>query len=80
MFAQDRVNTLETSSEAYQLVNAALTMHLASKTPLDMKLGVRNLLNEEYIDHLSRIKNIGMASPGLNAFIEIKININHKLN
>ena len=79
LFAQDKVNALETSSDAYQLMNASLAIQADLEVRMDLRIGVRNLLNESYIDHLSRLKNIGMPHPGLNAFAELIIKLNHKL-
>ena len=36
-----------------------------------MKLGVRNLFNTTYINHLSNLKGIGLPSAGINFYISI---------
>ena len=69
----------ETTSPSYQLIHVGANFKLDYKNPLFIKVGVRNLLNENYIDHLSRLKNIGLEAPGRNIYISLKMNINHKL-
>lgn len=77
---QDRVVTYETISPAYQLINIGMNMKMDYKNPIYIKLGIKNLLNEKYIDHLSRLKNIGLASPGINFYLSVKINFVNKNN
>ena len=47
---------------------------------MSISAGVRNVFNEEYIDHLSRLKNIGMYHPGRNFFVQLAFNFNKQLN
>lgn len=75
---QDQVAYNETASPSYNLVHIGANFTWQTKTPLHIQLGVRNLLNENYIDHLSRLKNIGLEAPGRNFFISVKMNLNHK--
>jgi outer membrane receptor protein involved in Fe transport len=35
-------------------------------------LGVKNILNERFIDHLSRLKNIAMPAPGRNFYLSVQ--------
>jgi outer membrane receptor protein involved in Fe transport len=44
-------------------------------SPIYIGVGVKNILNEVYIDHLSRLKNIQMPHPGRNFYISLKINL-----
>jgi serine/threonine-protein kinase len=37
--------------------------------------GCKNLLNEQYIDHLSRLKNIEMPAPGRNVYVSLNYRI-----
>lgn len=69
---QDRVAFFETISSAYQIINIGANLKVESKNPLFIKFGVRNLLNANYIDHLSRLKNIGLAAPGINFYVTLK--------
>ncbi|MBT5403022.1 MAG: TonB-dependent receptor [Crocinitomicaceae bacterium] len=76
LFAQDRVASLESRSSAYQLFNIAANFNY--KARINFSCGIRNLLNEQYIDHLSRLKNIGMYHPGRNFFVQVKFNLTTK--
>lgn len=79
-FAQNRVAAFETTSPSYQLLHAAV--HMSTKLKgLTMKwhVGVRNALNERYIDHLSRLKNIGMPAPGINFIAGLQFNFEHQI-
>jgi iron complex outermembrane recepter protein len=69
---QDRVAAFETNSPAYQLINIGANLKVETKNPIFVKFGIRNLLNTNYIDHLSRIKNIGLQSPGINFYLTLK--------
>lgn len=71
---QNRVAENEISSPEYHLVHFGTQVKLNFKQPLLIKLGIRNLLNEEYIDHLSRLKNINIEAPGRNFYVGIKWN------
>lgn len=74
-FAQNKVDQFETGSKAYQLVHVGMDLIWNLKTPLRIGLGVKNVLNEKYINHLSRLKNIGLESPGRNFYLSIKYQI-----
>lgn len=76
-FAQNQVDQLETTSGAYHLLYLAASFTLNIKYPIDIKLGVNNLLNEAFIPHLSRLKDYGIQAPGRNFTIGIKINLNN---
>jgi iron complex outermembrane receptor protein len=74
---QERVVSYESTSPAYQLIHIGANIKLDLKHPIKLQIGVRNLLNQEYIDHLSRLKNIGLASAGRNIYIGVRINLKH---
>lgn len=69
LFEQSRVAVDETPSRSYQLINASVDARLKGKVPMEFKVGVRNILNEQYIDHLSRLKNISLPHQGRNFFV-----------
>ena len=77
---QNRVVSYETSSSAYQLIHLGIDLKVDAKTPIKLKVGVRNLFNEAYIDHLSRLKNIGLEAPGRTYYVSARINLKHKIN
>lgn len=70
---QNRVGINETTSPNYQLVNVGVNALLDIKTPVSIGFGVKNLLNTSYIDHLSRLKNIGIQHPGRNIYTTLKL-------
>lgn len=78
-FEQNRLGLLETYSPAYNVVNVGLTAKWDVKNPLTIKAGVRNLLNETYIDHLSGLKNLGLPDPGLNIYLLLRIELSNRL-
>lgn len=77
---QNNVAIYETTSPNYQLINVGVNVKLDLKHPIYLKFGVRNILNEAYIDHLSRLKNIGLEAPGRNFYFSLRINLKHKIN
>jgi iron complex outermembrane receptor protein len=75
MDAQRTVANLETPSAAYQLMDVAVGFSLGRQANWELRLGCKNIFNVEYIDHLSRLKNIEMPAPGRNVYI----NLNYRL-
>lgn len=78
-FAQNKVDNFETQSTDYHLINLGMDMIWKMKNPLVIGVGVKNVLNEAYINHLSRLKNIGLESPGRNFYISLKYKISGKI-
>ena len=74
-FAQENVATYETTSSAYQLINLGCTGSVSAKHKVDYSLGVNNLLNIKYIDHLSRLKTYEIPNPGRNIYIKLSLTI-----
>lgn len=70
-FKQDRVSEMETESPFYQLLNIGINTSIGEKERFDLSFGCKNLLNTEFIDHLSRLKNIGLESPGRNIYFKL---------
>ncbi|MEX1003673.1 MAG: TonB-dependent receptor [Crocinitomicaceae bacterium] len=77
-FAQNRTGSLETSTPDYHIIHLALNMKVDFDNPLFLSFGVRNLLNEQYIPHLSGLKNLGIPNPGFNIFGSIRYEFNRK--
>jgi iron complex outermembrane receptor protein len=75
MGAQSTVANLETPSAAYQVVDVAIGFSLGRSALWDLRVGCKNLLNEQYIDHLSRLKNIEMPAPGRNVYVSLNYRI-----
>jgi iron complex outermembrane receptor protein len=77
-FAQNRVATYETTTSGFQLLNASVNARITGKHSWRFQLGVKNLFNVSYIDHLSRLKNIEMPQPGRNVFLKVNYQFNQK--
>ena len=77
--AQNRVAFQETPSEAYQLLHVNMRVHYEKYGTWTLQTGVRNLTNTNYIDHLSRLKNIGMPGPGRHFYISLKYQVQSSL-
>ena len=68
---KDDVATFETPSNNYEIYNIEGNFSYTGEQTMLMKLGVRNLFNTTYINHLSNLKGIGLPSPGINFYISI---------
>ena len=68
--SQNKVAVNETMSDAYGLLNTALNFQSNSKK-LDLSIGVKNILNETYIPHLSRLKSYEIPNIGRSYFIKL---------
>lgn len=79
MNGQGKVAFYESTSPAYQLLDASLSFKWNGKTAIDFQVGCKNIFNTSYIDHLSRLKNIQMPSPGRNIYLSINLNLNQPL-
>jgi iron complex outermembrane receptor protein len=66
--AQNRVANAESTSVAYGIVNVGMGARIA-----DVQIGLfgRNILNKEYIPHLSMLKDQGVFNPGRNIALKI---------
>ena len=74
-FAQDNVATYESTSPSYQLINLDCSGSVSSKYHINYSLGVNNLLNVKYIDHLSRLKTYDIPNPGRNIYVKLSLTI-----
>lgn len=74
-FEQSRVAVYELPSDAYNLVNVGLNWIWKLKTPLRVAIGIKNVFNESYINHLSGLRNIGLADQGRNYYLNLKYTI-----
>jgi iron complex outermembrane receptor protein len=72
---QNNLNLNETYSVDYHLINIGCNFKLDLKQELLIKLGVRNILNTRYINHLSQLKTLEIPNPGRNFYLGININI-----
>lgn len=74
---QQNVVEFEMTSSDYSVFNLGMNAKWEVKTPLQFQFGVRNLTNTRYINHLSRLKNIGLENPGRNIYIKLILTINY---
>ena len=72
-FEQDKVTTGESKSAAYDLINLGFRGSFSER--FYYSFGVNNLLNTNYIDHLSRLKTYEIPNPGRNIYIKISLRI-----
>lgn len=74
VLAQNKPAQFETSTGAYTLVNALAGITISGKhSDLEFSLVAKNLLNEVYADHLSRLKYFGLFNEGLNVVFSTKV-------
>lgn len=79
-FAQNRVAAFETTTPAYNLLNAGASFTVKTgKQFVSINAGVSNLLNEKYFDHLSRLKAHGIYNIGRNFFITVSVPLEGKM-
>lgn len=77
-FNQDRVGPLETATEGYHLLQLGCQMKWDSNWPVQFSFGVRNALNESYINHMSNLKSLGLMEPGRSFYFNLKWRIEGK--
>lgn len=79
-FDQNRVANSETVTAAYGLTNIGVSLEAFGKQkPLAIEMGVKNVFNQEYIDHLSRFKSLEIPNIGINFYIGLTYNFGYKL-
>ena len=78
-FSQNKVTEYETFSKDYHLLNMGIDFIWNLKTPIEIGIGAKNILNTGYINHLSRLKNIDLQHPGRSFYFKIGLTINNNL-
>ena len=79
-FKQNRVGVFETATNDYNLINIGLNAEIqTTNNPIKISTGLKNVLNIEYIDHLSRFKSLSIPNQGINFYINLKIELNQHL-
>lgn len=74
---QTDVGPFEKPSADYGLLNIGVRIGWDGKVPATLQLGVRNALNTNYTNHLSRLKNIGLENPGRNLYVKLLFKFNY---
>ena len=74
VFEQDKVNSAETVTPSYTLLNAGAGFAFQRENfSYEAGIAANNLLNEAYYDHLSRFKNYNLLNIGRDISIHFKI-------
>ena len=72
---QSNVSEFESTTDSYFTVNLSGSHKVdMSDNSLNIFWSVNNLLNEEYIDHMSRLKNLGIHEMGRNISVGLNYN------
>jgi iron complex outermembrane recepter protein len=80
-FRQNRTAVFESVTSDYHLLNAGLVFMVKSKGNIfEITTGIKNILNTNYIDHLSRFKTMSIPNSGINPFIALKWQFDVKIN
>ena len=67
VFKQDNVSEFETPTDAYSLLNLGVGGEITVfNKPLEIKLNANNILDKNYVSHLSRLKADGISNIGRN--------------
>ena len=78
MGPQNQVAFNEFASKMYNYFDLSMELSFGKQSRFSLNIGVKNLMNSEYIDHLSRLKNIYMPSPGRTYYTQLSYNFNSK--
>lgn len=72
-FAQNRVGVLETPTPDFHIINAGLNVGFGKSLRWDVSMGIKNLLDAKYIEHLSGLKTLGISAPGRNFYCRLQV-------
>ena len=80
MFAQTQFDPeFETATSAYTLVSASLGTSLKlRKQSLKLFISANNLFDKEYVDHLNRLKYVGILNQGRNISFGMQVPLDIK--
>ena len=74
VFEQNNIDAFETKTPAYVLLNAKLGGDVfIGKQKMEVCLAVTNMLDKEYYDHLSRLKQDGIYNMGRNVVVSLRL-------
>ena len=75
-FKQDNISDFEDPSESYNLLNFGLGGNINFKKIItNVNFTINNILNKEYISHLSVLNEEGISNQGINFVFGLKFNI-----
>ena len=71
-FAQNNIALFEESTNSYNVLNMDLFLEPFKRTTL--VIGVNNILNKEYVPHISRVRDVagGVPNPGRSFHVSLK--------
>lgn len=73
-FDQNFIAPDETITKGYTLIDMSIQANiLLNKRPVSVSVGVNNLGDKKYIDHLSTLKEVNRYNPGRNVSFSLKI-------
>ncbi|SHI83911.1 TonB-dependent receptor [Flavobacterium terrae] len=73
---QNKISSFETATNDYSLLNFGLGGNInLSKIKFELVVSGNNILNKEYVSHLSRLKNDGIPNIGRNIMVGINFNL-----
>lgn len=79
IFAQNNIDVAETPTLTYVLLNAAVGADfMLGKQTIEFSVGVTNLLDRKYVNHLSRLKQDGIYNMGRNIVVSLRLPISVK--
>ncbi|MEJ6711250.1 MAG: TonB-dependent receptor, partial [Flavobacteriales bacterium] len=73
---KNEVASFETTSNDYEIYNLEANFSYTSKKTVYLKLGIRNIFNKRYVNHLSNLKNIRLPGAGTNVYFAINYILN----
>ncbi len=78
-FKQDRIGLFESYTPSYNLFNMGINAELETNNhSIELSLGVKNIFNTKYIDHLSRFKSLNVSNQGFNFYLGLRYSIMRK--
>lgn len=73
-FNQNNAAPDETTTNGYTILDFSIGGKIKAKNQsVSLVIGVNNLLDTKYIDHLSTLKEVNLFNPGRNIFLSLKI-------
>jgi iron complex outermembrane receptor protein len=80
-FHQNKTAPFESVTSSYHLVNLGFSTSFDLGTiPVSFNTGIKNLFNTQYIDHLSRLKPMGIPNQGRNFYVGLQFGFTKDLN
>ncbi len=75
----NRPGILETVTPGYHLLNASISFKYKADHNWYLILGARNILNESYVNHISRLKPLNLTEPARSFFVSLRVDFGGRL-